>query len=182
MEDSVPGNSAIVTFLGSLSRDPKSKVVGDLQLGDQKVTLNHLEFNIYVHFFSNMLVMKRNLTVTACWLIIYPGLLSMLIPVFFSLPRKPTWNLKKKSLFQRFKTSTKPIQFSGSKWGILFMFFFKHPFCFFCWPELHHLAMLRINGSHVVPQVVGFLDRVRGKFELLGMQFFHVLKNDKQLK
>ena len=114
MEDSVPGNSAIVTFLGSLSRDPKSKVAGDLQLGDQKVTLNHLEFNIYVHFFSNMVVMKRNLTVTACWLTIYPGLLSMLIPVFFPLPRKLTWN-QKKSPLEKVQNIYKTTQFSGSE-------------------------------------------------------------------
>ena len=41
----IVGNSAIVTFFGMVSsRDPNSKVVGDLQLyGDKKVTLNHLE-------------------------------------------------------------------------------------------------------------------------------------------
>ena len=52
-----PGNSAIVTFLGMVFfdgflGDPNSKVVGDLQLGDKKVTLNHLgEIQLTIMFF-----------------------------------------------------------------------------------------------------------------------------------
>ena len=39
----VPGNSAIMTPILGLLSDPNSKVVGDFQLGDQQVTLNHLD-------------------------------------------------------------------------------------------------------------------------------------------
>ena len=90
-------------FVNLLSWDSELSEPFNLQLGVQNVTLNHLVFEyIYIYtclytVFSNILVIvKRNLAVTACWLIIYPSLLSMLIHVFISLfPLKLTWNLRK---------------------------------------------------------------------------------------